>query len=797
VIRTFLRWFVVTLVCTIGVPVVAGTTVLGSLIFLPLPATLPTPKPSLSSRPSQIYDAEGNLIGTFEQFDQSVPVEQSDIPQVLKNALVASEDENFYHEGGVSPRGTLRAFVRDLEGHGYLQGGSTITQQYVGLTYTGKRRDLIRKLKEAILASQLARQVPKDEVIYKYLDSVYLGDGCYGVGAASESYFRVPVDQLNIGQAATLVGLLPAPSRYEPRGNPQLAEQRRETVLLKMYQQHYINLVQYRYWRVAQIYEATAPPLPAGAPETLVYPPQVSPTRYPYFVDYVRRYLEDQANIDPDLLYEGGLKIQTTLDPTLQAEAQEAVDTTLQGTSEPLEMALVSIEPQTGHVRALIGGRDFTADQTNLALGGCQDESPYNVVVAATCVSQSVPQGGGTGRQPGSAFKPFVLATAFNDGVLPSEDFDGPQSIELPRACSGSGCQLIHNAGDSESGVFSLAQATWYSVNTVYAQLILDPRVTVERTAQTAKDMGITSAWYSPEVHGASYALGSLDVSPLDMAAAYGVFDDHGVRVPPTPIIRVEDANGKTLIDNSAPVGIAGLGASGSSGASGASGGGGSSPSLPACNGSVTGVCRALSATVADNVTNVLTGVITQPGATGYGTANIGRPAAGKTGTTSSFVDAWFVGYTPTLSTSVWMGYKNTEDPAHGASMTSIYSAGRHQTYSPVYGGDFPAETWADYMKQAMQGVPATDFNQPAPLEPVADALDELLRGGINPGPELGPIPISDGGPYVTGPPAPVAEAPTTTTVPVEAPTTTTPPPESPTTTTLGPGLLFGAGPGP
>ena len=189
--------------------------------------------------------------------------------------------------------------------------------------------------------------------------------------------------------------------------------------------------------------------------------------------------------------------------------------------------------------------------------------------------------------------------------------------------------------------MYTIAQAMWFSVNTVYAQLILDPRVTVEATAETAKALGITSAWYSPQVHGASYALGSLDVSPLDMASAYGVFDNHGVRVPPTPIIRVENASGKTILDDSRPAGTPVLGP-----------------------------------TVADNVTNVLTGVISQPGATAYGTGNIGRPAAGKTGTTSSYVDAWFVGYTPTLVTSVWMGKKNTEDPAKGASLDEVCSGG-------------------------------------------------------------------------------------------------------------------------
>ncbi|MHB8464211.1 MAG: transglycosylase domain-containing protein [Acidimicrobiales bacterium] len=741
-VRRVLKWCTVAVVALVGAPMVAGATVIGSLIFLPLPATLPSPKPTIASRGSTVYDASGKPIARIPEFDQSIPVSPADIPQVLKNALVASEDKNFFHEGGVDPRATVRAIIRDIQGKGYLQGGSTITQQYVSLAYTGKKRTLFRKLKEAILAGQLARKVPKEQVLFDYLDSVYLGDGAYGVGAAAETYFRKPVSQLTIGEAALLVGVIPAPSRYEPRTGQVLAEQRRETVLLKMYQQHYITEKEYQYWKVAQVYEATAPPLPAGAPETLVYPQQTVVTKYPYFVDYVRRYLEAQPGIGPDMLYRGGLQIQTTLDTKLQDEAEASVAKTLQGTPPNLEMSLVSIEPQTGHVRVLVGGRDFVKDAVNLALGGCDAEpTKRDIPVKATCTETAVPEGGGSGRQPGSAFKPFVLATALSDGVLPSETIYGPSSITLPKGCTGTGCQTIHNAGDSESGTFNLAQATWFSVNTVYAQLILDSRVTVQRTAETAKKLGVTNAWYAPSVHGVSYALGALDVSPLDMASAYGVFDNHGIRVAPTPVLLIKDTAGHVIVDNTNPQGT-----------------------------------RVLNAAVADNVTNILTGVITTPAATGYGSADIGRPAAGKTGTTTNFVDAWFVGYVPTLSTSVWMGYKNSEDPKKGASMTNLRSG--RGTIPQVFGGTLPAETWAEYMKQAVADVPVTNFNDPPPLRPLADALDAGLRGGINPGDGRGPVVVGPGGPYQQTPTAPTVVAPTTL-----PPETTTEPPRETTTT--------------
>jgi penicillin-binding protein 1A len=385
----------------------------------------------------------------------------------------------------------------------------------------------------------------------------------------------------------------------------------------------------------------------------------------------------------------------------------------------------------------MVGGRDFNADQTNLALGGCEPVPPnVTVVVQATCKDGNTPQGGGTGRQPGSSFKPFTLATAFANGVQPTEVFSAPTCFAPPGSTPK---DRICNAESTPFGALSLTQATWYSVNTVYAQLILDRRVGVEKVATMAKRLGITSAWYSPQVHGASYTLGAVGVSPLDMASAYGVFDNHGMRVAPTPVVLVEDSQKHIVIDN-----------------------------RPAAN-KVLGE-QVIDSAVADNVTNVLRGVISQPGATGTG-ANIGRPAAGKTGTTTNYDDAWFVGYVPTLSTAVWMGNKDKE--THSLRGTKgVYE---------VFGGTFPAETWAAFMRQALQNVPVTDFNQPAPLKPIADQLDRQQRGGIDAGEQRYPTQIDGGGPYEYGPAPPVASAPvvtttTTTTLPTETTTTTTPP---------------------
>jgi penicillin-binding protein 1A len=736
-----LRVLVIVAVSAVLVPLAVVATIVGSLIFLPLPATLPTPKLTVTSIPSVVLDSQGTQIATFREFEQQLPIKQSDIPTVLKQAVIASEDRNFYHHGGVDPRGSLRALIADLRGKGYVQGGSTIAQQYVKNAYTGAKRTLSRKLKEAILASQLARSMPKEEILFKYLDSIYFGDGAYGVGAASETYFHKPVNQLNAGEAALLAGLIPAPSRYEPRANEVLAEERRQTVLKKMLEQGYLTQAEHDYWRVAQVYPADKVNLlPKGAPATLVFPAQQDPVTYPYFVDYVRRWLELDPRIGPTLLYRGGLRIQTTIDPAMQWLAQGAVNATLSASSEPVEMALVSIEPQTGFVKDMVGGRDFAADQTNLALGGCEPvPSGDTVVVAATCKDGNTPLGGGTGRQPGSAFKPFTLAAAFEAGISPEKVYYAPLVYSIPN-CRGATC-TIHNAGDGEGGFSTtLRQGTWQSINTLYAQVIDDPAVGVQRVATMAKRLGVTSAWYSPQFHGPNYStpnytLGVVGVSPLDMASAYGVFDNHGLRVAPTPVAFVENPAHKLLIDNSHPQGT-----------------------------------QVIDPAVADNVTDVLRGVISS--STGTGTAaNINRPAAGKTGTTTDYTDGWFVGYVPTLSTSVWMGNKDK------SKRTLRNERGVPQ---PPYGGTVSAPTWAAFMRQAVKNVPVTDFSQPAPLKPVADQLNRQQRNGIDPGGRRYPIEVGPGGPYQYDPtPLQPVAPPTTSTTSTLLPT----PPTSSATT--------------
>ncbi|MBA3653990.1 MAG: penicillin-binding protein [Actinobacteria bacterium] len=716
--RRFLRAVIAIVVSSVTVPVAVAGTVLASFLVLPLPATAPTLHAAIDSQISHVYDINGAEIGVFRKFEQSIPVRQTDIPAVLKQAVVASEDRHFYSHRGVDMRGTFRALVSDLRGQAIRQGGSTITQQYVK---NASRNDLklpartfTQKFRETILANQLerSRRYSKEDILFRYLSSIYLGEGAYGVGAAAETYFRKPVSKLTLSESALLAGIIPAPSAYQPRSNSTGADARRRQVLALMLEQGAINQAQHDEAVAQQVWLAVRgkPPGPA----TIVYPPQQRQTKFPYYVDYVKKYLEQRYG--EDVVNKGGLRIQTALDPALQAAAEKSVADSLKGTGDPLEMALASVEPPTGFVKALVGGRDFYSgpySQVNLALANCPSKSaiksPQKIEVTAACwddPKNSAP-GGGNGRQTGSAFKAFTLAAALQQGIQPSKVYRAPRTITIGKYTAS------NNEGEG-GGSATVRSATTHSINTVFVQMIQD--VGVKKVAEMAKKLGINTAFYTPEIHGLSYTLGVIDVAPLDMASAYGVFATGGQRFPSTPIVKVVTAGGKVLEDNRKRQGE-----------------------------------QVLEKVVADNVTDILRTVIDS----GTGThANIGRPAAGKTGTGENFTNAWFVGYTPTLSTAVWMGYANNQKTP----LRNIKGVPR------VFGGTIPAGTWKAFMTAALKDVPITDFSEPAPIRNVADALERKARGGFDAGPKRGVTATGDGGPYEVTPGAPVASPPPTTT---------------------------------
>jgi penicillin-binding protein 1A len=734
---------------TIGALVVAllmpliTTGVLLETLYNPPGGDLPKPTPGVDSRITRIFDGSGNQIGTLHRFDTHIPVTRNDIPQVLRDAVVAVEDKRFYSHKGIDLQAVIRALWTDIQGGGYQQGGSTITQQYVKRIYTGPKRTLSRKIREAVLAGRVEHQLSKDEILYRYLSDIYLGSGAYGVGAAAETYFRKPVSQLTLSEAATIAGLIQSPSADEPRSNIGAAESRREIVLKDMLDQGRITSGDYSTAFGQRLVLAAENPTPTTA-ATLVYPPAEVQAQYPYFVDYVRRYLI--AKYGEDKVYQGGLKVETTIDPRLQGLAERSVGDTLSGTSPPLEMAMVSLEPKTGFVKAIVGGRDFTKSQVNLALGNCA-KAPKPDPGGPICID-----GGGTGRQPGSSFKPFTLAKAFEEGITPERVYNAPAAYTIPHCVSSgpnSGC-TIHNAEPAGFGSLSLRAATAESVNTVFAQLILN--VGVKDTAEMAHRLGITMV--SPDgktpdgqPYGPSLTLGAAEVSPLDMAGAYSVFANRGQQMPPTPVTKVTDANGKVLEDNTSR--------------------------RPR---------RVIADVIADTVNDVLKGVIT--GGTGTA-ADIGRPqgSAGKTGTAEDYHDAWFVGYTQTLATSVWMGYTTGQQ-----SLINIKGVDK------VFGGTLPALTWKAYMSQALGNSPDLPFPTPGALPTPAGGQPDTTANSQPPGTVYaGPggstdTVLPDSTPQSIPPLSvpPYNPASSTTPPPVTTPRTSRPPQTfRPTTTTI------------
>ncbi|HVM01154.1 MAG TPA: transglycosylase domain-containing protein [Acidimicrobiales bacterium] len=732
------RTALVTIVFAALAPVLVAGLVLLALVTVPVPDELPPARAPGGSQISRVYDASGQEIGQFTEFEQNRPVEPQDIPDVLKKAVVAAEDKNFYRHGGIDFAATLRALLADIRGQEIVQGGSTITQQYVKSAYTGGERTIARKIREGVLARQLSRSSEKEEILFKYLSSIYLGEGAYGVGAASETYFRKPVNDLTLSEAALLAGLIPAPSRLEPRGNQGAAEAKRRHVLDRMLELGFISSDEHAKASQERVWLAANGPL-TDRPATNVYPARPQFTKFPYFVDYVRRYLEDK--IGRDAVYRGGLEIRTTLDPELQAAAEGATAEGLAGVDPAIEMALVSVEPQTGYVKALVGGRDFSAPdgQVNLALGKCAfppAEVKDRVDVPATCWDDEAVrvEGGGTGRQPGSSWKPFVLAAAFAKGITDDRVYSAPSQYRIPGCTGDRGC-VIENYEGGGGGRVSLRRATHNSYNTVYAQLVLD--VGVPEVGEMAKKLGITSAWVAnPEVHGPSYALGAQEVSPLDMASAFGVFANGGMRVEPTPVQWVKDPDGDFIEDNRRP-----------------------EPR------------RVLAQIIADNVTDVLKGVITE----GTGTrADIGRPAAGKTGTAQEWRDAWFTGYTPTLSTSVWIGNKQRPTP-----LLNVKGVAR------VTGGSIPAETWKLFMSEALAEVPPTDFSVPLPLQSTSTTVFTPTAPPFSAFSEESTTTFFDpGGPTTTFDPDAPATTPTSDPFAAATTTSTTALPTTTTTTT-------------
>ncbi|MFP5377326.1 MAG: transglycosylase domain-containing protein [Acidimicrobiia bacterium] len=671
------------LVALLGFTTLAGSAYL--MVRVPLPPEVPQDETTI------LTDVNGARLASLDSGENRVPVPLEEVPQVLVDAVLAAEDREFFDHPGIDPAGIARAAWADLRGKA-LQGGSTITQQYVKNVYLTSERTLMRKLKEAVLAVKLERRYDKREILERYLNTIYLGRGTYGVQAASRSYFGKDVGELGLREAAYLAGLVRQPEVADTTKDPEAAAARRTRILAAMEAVGFITS--------AQRTEAEAEPVTAyvverGRAETTFARPDKGTQ---YFVEYVRRQLEQQYG--RAALYSGGLRVRTTLDLDAQAQAHDAVYGFLDRPDDPAA-ALVAID-RNGHVRAMVGGRDWNAAdpfaKVNLAVGR---------------------DGGGTGRQPGSTFKPFVLAAAVRDGYSPQSALPGPAEVTFPKANQGRD-YVVRNFEDADFGeAVDLIEATKSSVNTVYAQLI--KVVGAGEVAELARQAGIRS----PLVENISLALGTSEVSVLEMAGAFSTFANRGVHVEPTVILEVTHANGRILRPAPAPVRR-----------------------------------RVLDRRVADVVNHALQQVVQS----GSGTqARFGRPVAGKTGTTQDFGDAWFVGYTPKLTTAVWMGFPE----GNVRKMDNV--RGRR-----VNGGSFPAVLFRRFMSEATKdgaaaGFAGADLSRGRPLKPPPGVVlpTTTTSSTTPPTTEAEPSPG-------TGPPPPAAPATATTAVVARPPETTT-----------------------
>ena len=589
---------------------------------------------------SFVFAADGSLITPLHAEQNRTIVPLSNIPENIRNAVVAIEDKRYYDHMGIDLKALLRAAYVDATTGRIVEGGSTITQQYVKNAYTGDEQTLSRKFREAVLAYQLEQTLGKDEILARYLNTVYFGNGAYGIQAAAETYFGRPASELTLAQAALLAGLIAAPADYDPVVRPNLAATRRNQVLTQM--------------RILGLIDPGAYASAVQRPINLHMRQSTDHYLAPYFVDYFKQWFLSNPRFGKtvqdryDLLFKGGLRIQTTVVPRLQEQAERAVHSILIYRSDPYA-AMTVIDPRTGYIKAMVGGRDYWDPKDRFA----------KVNLAA---------GGSTGRQAGSAFKPFTLVAALEHGISPNQSFSGSSvAVTLQDGT----VWTPGNAEGSSYGSISLESATINSVNVAYVNIETavgdgDIYLGAQRVVDTAKRMGIrcctrTTSPKSQLVPVPSAVLGTNEVNTLEMASAYGTLADGGAHVAPTPVVSITTPDGKVLYQARA------------------------NPKQ---------VVNPAIATVADGIMQKV--VLYGTGAA----ANIGRPQIGKTGTAQNYSDAWFVGAIPQLVAAVWVGFPQGQVPMQ-------YPTTR---ISPVYGGTWPAQIWRAFMVNATLNLPVKPF---------------------------------------------------------------------------------------
>ena len=645
--------------------------------------------------------------------EDRVNVAYDDLPDLVIEAVISAEDRDYFQHGGIDPVGIARAVMANANEEQITQGGSTITQQYVKNVYLTRERSVTRKLREAILAVRVDDELSKEEILERYLNTIYFGRGAYGIQAASRAYFRHDIQELDgldnttgqfssieLAQVAYLAGLIRAPESADAQRNPEVATQRRDSVLDGMLEEGYITEAEHTAakaegWQVDDLF-ATAN-IVSRSPATTLGLVRDHEHGTEYFAEYVRQRLVEEFG--EDQVYGGGLRVYTTLSIEMQQAAYDTVTETLNLPGDPAA-SIVALDDR-GRVRAMMAGTDFANQSVNLAVGV---------------------EGGGSGRQPGSSFKPFAVATALKEGYAADARMSVPSSgaFDLADYAAGAGTWRVSGGGGNHSMMTALPASS----NMFFATLML--KLGSDRVIETAEQMGVTAEL--PPVP--SIVLGAGEVSPLDMASAYSTFMNHGTHYEPQVISRVEDAEGNVIW--TAPE-----------------------------EGQ-----QVLTPEVADITTTAMRSVVTS--GTGRAAALDNVAVAGKTGTTQNNKDAWFVGFRCNFVASVWMGYPGFNgEPV--VPMDSVH--GERQE-----GGRFPARMWHDFMTRADPFLNDNcDLASVSEFPEGKDFSEDDLPGAA----------VASGGTYTppvdtpvtvtvpsTSPPSPTTQPPVTVTVP---PTTAAP----------------------
>jgi penicillin-binding protein 1A len=644
---------------------------------------------------------QDNSIAQLSGGVDRVTVGYDKIPALFVQALISAEDKDFFRHQGVDPAGVARALYRNLKNEKVQQGGSTITQQYVKNVYLTNEQTVTRKVSEAVLAIKLDRELPKQEILERYLNTIYFGRGAYGIEAAARVYFGKHVEQLGLPESAYLAGIIREPEGVDANRQPtdparerqqRAATDRRKQVLDAMFSEGYIT-ARDRDEVAAMGWDYVVPRSSA----TNFGKVKHAELGTEYFVDYVRHWLTSTGRFTDSQLYGGGLRVYTTLDYGAQANAYEAIRNVLDRPDDPAA-SIVALDDK-GRVRAMVGGFDYKASQVNLAVGQ---------------------EGGGSGRQPGSSFKPIVLAQYIAEGKNLGQVYNAPSKLQIKLPGEN---WTVANYGDAEQGQLNVVDATRKSSNTAYAQIMMDtgPASVVD----LAKKMGITANLNAYP----SLVLGTSEVSVLDMASAYSTFAASGEHIDPVVVTKVTNAQGQVLFDASFEK------------------------------------QRVLPKDTVDAVNWVLNQVVET--GTGTGARVPGQTIAGKTGTTENYHDAWFAGYTCKMTAAVWVGYPSALPNGDPHNMVGVHGIS-------VAGGTLPSTIFNRFMSKATQGLQSCAFPKPANVNDIPTGTLPVVAG-------TAPVTEPGTAPKGTAPPGTTAAPPSSTTT---TPASTTTAPDTSSTTT-------------